>query len=134
MRKNPTQPGYTIKPNEHHPTRVQRVDNGYETGLTINKTIPNRKKDMIARYIKASFLQTYSDPKNNDPVQIGASQDNTPLKGPQHNPKNRYRVMNSGRWKDLRRLFDSDTEEERDIEDIKEDEAKAEIMLRNSET
>ena len=70
MRKKLTQQGYTIKPNEYHPTRLQRVDNSYETGLALNKTIPNRRKDMIARYIKASFLQTYSDPKNNDPVQI----------------------------------------------------------------
>ena len=31
-------------------------------------------------------------------------------------------------------IFNSDTEDERDIEDIKGDETKAEIMLRNSET
>ena len=49
-------------------------------------------------------------------------------------PQDRYRVTNSGRWKDLRMLFNSDTEDERHIEDIKEDEAKNKIMLRNSET
>ena len=69
---------------KQYPTRLQRVDNSYQTGLALTKTIPSRRKDMIARHIKASFLQTYSDPKNNDPVQIGVTQDNAPLKGPQH--------------------------------------------------
>ena len=77
MEKNLTPQGYTIKPNDYHPTRLQRVDNSYQTGLALTKTIPSRRKDMIARHIKASFLQTYSDPKNNDPVQIGVTQDNT---------------------------------------------------------
>ena len=70
---------------------------------------------MIARHIKASFLQTYCDAKNIDSVQIEKTQDNSPIIAPQYRPMDRYRVTSSGRRKDIRTIFDSDTEDEEDI-------------------